>query len=95
MQANPMASVVCFAGLGPGEVLCGEKAVGISQRRVRTAARFQSVALLGWDWSLQQRLLRPGLERVGDPHQEPRVSPLGDVGGDELLDAFIFELERS
>lgn len=95
MQANPLASVVCFAGLGPGEVLCGDKAVGISQRRVRTAARFQSVALLGWDWSLQQRLLRPGLDRVGDSHQEPLVSPLGDVGADELLDAFVFELERS
>ena len=40
---------VCFAGAGPGEVLVGEsKLVGISQRRTRLAARFQTMIHLRW-----------------------------------------------
>jgi len=40
---------VCFAGTGPGEVLvAGAKLVGISQRRTRFAARFQSMVHLQW-----------------------------------------------
>lgn len=40
---------VCFAGTGPGEVLVGEaKLVGISQRRTRLAARFQTMVHLRW-----------------------------------------------
>jgi lipoate-protein ligase A len=45
-----LGSVACFAGLGPGEVsVDGAKVVGISQRRTRELARFQSVAYLAWD----------------------------------------------
>ena len=41
---------VCFAGLGPGEVMIGgAKVVGISQRRTRELARFQCVAYEAWD----------------------------------------------
>jgi lipoate---protein ligase len=40
---------VCFAGTGPGEVLVGDaKLVGISQRRTRLAARFQTMVHLRW-----------------------------------------------
>lgn len=45
----------CFAGLAPGEVTMrfGEgpvrKVVGVSQRRTRALARFQSVVYLHWD----------------------------------------------
>jgi len=43
------SEVVCFAGLGPGEVsVNGRKVVGISQRRSRQGARFQCAALLEW-----------------------------------------------
>ena len=42
--------LVCFAGLGPGEVCVGgAKVVGLSQRRTRTGAWFASAALLRWD----------------------------------------------
>jgi lipoate-protein ligase A len=43
--------LVCFAGLGPGEVTFdGAKCVGISQRRTRAGARFQCAAVLRpWD----------------------------------------------
>jgi lipoate-protein ligase A len=41
--------LVCFAGLGPGEVTVGgNKVVGLSQRRTRRAARFQTV--MTWSW---------------------------------------------
>lgn len=47
---GPWSPLVCFAGLGPGEVLVdGRKAVGISQRRTRAGARFQCAALHRWD----------------------------------------------
>jgi hypothetical protein len=46
------SSLVCFGGLGSGEVLDqpgGAKVVGISQRRTRAGARFQCAALARWD----------------------------------------------
>lgn len=50
MVRSPWSDVVCFAGLGPGEVTVdGRKAVGISQRRTRAWARFQCVAYAEWD----------------------------------------------
>jgi hypothetical protein len=49
MIRSPWTPMVCFAGLGPGEVTVdGAKVVGISQRRTRVGALFQcAVPLLG------------------------------------------------
>lgn len=42
VEGGDWADAVCFAGVGPGEVLLdGRKLVGISQRRSRAGARFQ------------------------------------------------------
>jgi lipoate-protein ligase A len=42
MVTTPWSSLICFDGVGPGEVLLdGRKLVGISQRRTRSAARLQ------------------------------------------------------
>lgn len=50
LLTSPWSRLVCFAGLGPGEVRVeGRKVVGLSQRRTRTHARFQCCALLRWD----------------------------------------------
>jgi lipoate-protein ligase A len=50
MVHTEWSNLVCFAGLGPGEVTVdGRKVVGISQRRTREAARFQCVAYERWD----------------------------------------------
>lgn len=50
MVTSSWSSLVCFAGLGPGEVTVGgRKAVGISQRRTRDAARFQCAVYSRWD----------------------------------------------
>ena len=49
MVRTALSDLVCFAGLGPGEVLVdGAKVVGISQRRTRDRARFQCVAYEIW-----------------------------------------------
>jgi lipoate-protein ligase A len=50
LVTTPWSRLVCFAGLGPGEVrVRGEaKAVGVSQRRTRAGALFQCAALLRW-----------------------------------------------
>lgn len=50
LQVSPWSARVCFAGIGPGEVLAGErKLVGVSQRRSRDWARFQCVVHRVWD----------------------------------------------
>jgi lipoate---protein ligase len=45
------SDLVCFGGLGTGEVVdgAGVKLVGLSQRRTRAGARFQCVVLERWD----------------------------------------------
>jgi lipoate---protein ligase len=50
------SSLVCFAGLGAGEVVSatGQKVVGVSQRRTRHGALFQCGCVLEW---APQRLL--------------------------------------
>ncbi len=48
-MSSSVSRQICFAGLGSGEVLlAGRKLVGISQRRTRSAARFQSLCHLRW-----------------------------------------------
>jgi lipoate-protein ligase A len=44
------SALVCFAGLGPGEVTVGgRKIVGLAQRRTRAGALFQCAVPLAWD----------------------------------------------
>lgn len=65
MERTALGEVVCFADVGPGEVLLGgAKVVGVSQRRTRFGARFQCVAFHRWDAAMQAELLAPGLARV-------------------------------
>lgn len=50
MQRPPWTERVCFAGLGPGEVVLGaRKVVGIAQRRTRELALFQCAVPITWD----------------------------------------------
>ena len=49
LLATEWSRQVCFAGVGTGEVVAGgSKLVGISQRRTREYARFQSMCHLRW-----------------------------------------------
>ena len=73
---------VCFAGIGPGEVTVGEqKLVGISQRRTRQGARFQSMALVRWEPAALAGLLAPAVvAATGDPAElETAAVGLADV----------------
>lgn len=58
MVRHSWSERICFAGVGPGEVLCGaSKLVGVSQRRTRHGALFQTAALCEWDVDLLVSLL--------------------------------------
>ena len=50
VESGPWSALVCFAGIGPGEVLDGKgrKWVGISQRRTRDWIRLQTMAHRRW-----------------------------------------------
>lgn len=97
MVAGRWSKLVCFAGLGPGEVttLEGAKLVGISQRRTRAGARFQcSVPLVPWDPARIVGLL----DLSGSDRAEATADLLGAVGHvpvdhDELLGAFLHQLD--
>lgn len=64
LAADSAARAVCFASLGPGEVVrrgpdgTSRKVVGISQRRTKDAARFQCTIFGRIDLPLHERLLR-------------------------------------
>jgi hypothetical protein len=84
MQADALGRLVCFVGVGPGEVLVGDsKLVGISQRRVRAGARFQCQWIRRWAPD-------PLLEALGidDPDVRRRVTGAGigvDIDPDRLV----------
>lgn len=92
MRHTAWSKLVCFAGLGPGEVLqaeSGRKVVGLSQRRTRTHARFQCCALLRWDPAALVALL------AGAHPEDAPVADLADVAsgvgpekGEALVEAF-------
>ena len=61
MVRTSWSSLICFAGVGPGEVLLDSaKVVGISQRRTRAGARFQCAVLRAWDSTELARIFAPG-----------------------------------
>jgi lipoate-protein ligase A len=51
LACGPLGRLVCFGTVGAGEVTLPDrrKVVGISQRRTRSAARFQCAAYTRWD----------------------------------------------
>lgn len=87
LQRNPWSAAVCFAGVGPGEVMLGEaKLVGISQRRTRRAARFQSMVHLVWHPDVMLALLAPPLPT--EPLTQVAICPApAELVGEHLLQA--------
>jgi lipoate---protein ligase len=60
LACSAWCPLVCFAGIGPGEVLAGGvKLVGISQRRTRAGARFQCAAHIRWSPDALVAVLAP------------------------------------
>ncbi len=73
--------IVCFAGLGAGEVtLGGAKIVGLSQRRTRAGATFQALVTAPWDASSLRTVVVDG----GIPTELGQALPHLAVGDDRL-----------
>lgn len=89
------SDLVCFAGLGPGELrsAAGEKVVGLSQRRTRTAARFQCAVLGAWDpAALVARLALTPAERAEAAHDLRGVAAGVSADLDASLEALLRHL---
>jgi lipoate-protein ligase A len=87
MRTTPWSSMICFDGLGAGEVSRdGAKLVGISQRRTRGAARLQCCWYLHHDPSALVGLLE-GADR-------PPVAALGPVATAAVTTEVLDELTR-
>ncbi len=85
---------ICFAGLGPGEVSgpSGQKIVGLSQRRTRSVARFQTMVPYATDLSDTARLLTPSALPAG---LDPAAIAIGAAIDSAVLTvAFLEELHR-
>jgi hypothetical protein len=95
LQSTSWSKVVCFAGLGPGELTdtSGAKVLGISQRRTRAGARFQCAAYTSWDPGALVALLA-----IADDARPAARSALGGVAAgtgcppEVLLRAFLAHL---
>ncbi len=95
MRRSPWSALVCFAGTGPGEVCIeGRKVVGVSQRRTRRAALFQTAALLDWDAAAVLALLHVDDTRRAQGRVDlgPIAAGVGREHGDRLLAGFLAAL---
>lgn len=95
MRRTAWSERVCFAGVGPGEVLLGEaKAVGLAQRRTRTAALFQTALVLDWDPAAVLNLLALDVtERQAAAAELTGVAAgIGLVAGRAAFDALVASL---
>lgn len=80
---------VCFAGVGPGEVLdaAGRKVVGMASRRTRSGALFQCAVPLVWDPAAYVELLGLPPSAIGDLGEV--AAPVIDRTSEDLVDAFL------
>ena len=90
LVTTPWSKLICFAGLGPGEVTMeGAKVVGMAQRRSRSGALFQCAALLEWH---PERLL-DCLDLTADQRHRGTQELAGVARGLEVdVDAFLGHL---
>ena len=124
MVRTRWSDLVCFAGVGPGEVLMaspaaigrargsqpgqrgspgrgeekpGPKLVGVSQRRSRSGALFQSTALLRWRPLdlLDVLALDPAVRRQAALDVGPAAWGLGTLRPETVLAAFFAALDRA
>jgi lipoate-protein ligase A len=91
-RSGPWSGRVCFGGVGSGEVLVGgKKVVGVSQRRTRQGALFQTAALVSWDPGpiLQLLALECDERAAGVADLEHRAAGVGAGLADAVVDALI------
>jgi lipoate-protein ligase A len=92
LESTSWSAAICFAGRGPGEVFAGsQKLVGVSQRRTREWARFQTIVHHQWRADLTQEL-------TASAFPDPPSTPLPDVAVAPMVDvvgALMVELRGS
>ena len=88
------SDLVCFAGLGPGEVTdgTGAKLLGIAQRRTRAGARLQCAVPLRWDPTAMATLLVADAALATD--LATAVRPVA-AAPEAVVDAFLGALPAS
>jgi lipoate---protein ligase len=91
LACGPLGRLVCFGTVGAGEVTLPDrrKVVGVSQRRTRTAARFQCAAYTRWDPAPLVDLLR--LDDEGARAVAGAAAGVGHTPG-AIVDAFLRHL---
>ncbi|MGI8758810.1 MAG: lipoyl protein ligase domain-containing protein [Acidimicrobiales bacterium] len=91
LVATRWSPLVCFAGLGPGEVTsAGRKLVGIASRRSRAGARFQCVVVRRWDPAALLGLLAMDDDDRVAAHAEVAGAAAGvEAPFPEVLDALL------
>ena len=96
LVTSSWSALVCFAGLGPGEVRAGgAKVVGVSQRRTRAGALFQCAALLRWNaGDLLDLLALDDERRAGGRRELAGVAAGLDVPGAQVVRAFLESLSH-
>lgn len=97
MQRTSLSRLVCFAGVGPGEVLGpdGRKWVGISQRRTRGGAVLQTACLLAWDAMAMAGSLVLGEEKkLAVARTLEKLAGVAPVPPVELLTNFLLTLPQ-
>ncbi|MXW59136.1 MAG: hypothetical protein F4124_05075 [Acidimicrobiia bacterium] len=95
-EPGPWGRLACFASKGPGEVLIGAaKAVGVTQRRTRNTARFQTLVYRRWDpEELAARLAIPA-DQVDDFREALSAAAYAvDAYRDDINAAFLSSLPR-
>ncbi len=90
MVRPPASEQVCFAGVGPGEVLDrrGVKLVGISQRRTSSSVRVQAMCHRVWRAERYAALLRGGLAGTTPPVTSTTAAVV-DVAEERLVRALV------
>jgi lipoate-protein ligase A len=95
--ATAWSPLVCFAGVGPGEVVLDEpgrpgvKLVGVAQRRTRAGALFQCALLLRWqpEELLAVLALDPDRRAAGAAALADAGQGIGEAGAGRVLDALV------
>jgi|DEB0MinimDraft_10_1074344.scaffolds.fasta_scaffold00077_29 lipoate-protein ligase A len=93
LQETPWSDLVCFAGLGPGEVSDdgGVKWVGVSQRRTREWIRLQT--MVHRHWSAEEALMALDLSSAQrTAGVQALATQVGSIGDAEVVPALLDHL---
>jgi lipoate---protein ligase len=93
LVSSRWSRAVCFAGVGPGEVVAGAsggKVVGIASRRTRVWALFQCAVPLAWDAAAYVSLLGLPPEAAGD--LAGAAAPVRSMPAETIVDRFLASL---